>query len=116
MKKIAAPDLRMDDTKGQREYNKKVRKTLKQHNIRERMEQLSQHMTFPPTKDQVQEFNSIDNTRTEARKQGLINCKKIYVSGIVPHPEIKKVQLEIRLLDNIISRQEGKKSVKWRTV
>eukprot|EP00957_Ditylum_brightwellii_P118540 9040170-Ditylum_brightwellii.AAC.1 len=73
-------------------------------------------MTFPPTKDQIQEFESINNTRTKARKQGLINCKKIYVSGIVSHPEIKKVRLKIRLTDNIISRQEGKESVKWRTV
>ena len=80
------------------------------------MEQLTQHMTFPPTKDQTQEFESIDNIRTKARKQGLVNCKKIYVSGIVSHPEIKKVRLKIRLIDNIISRQEGKKSVKWRTV
>eukprot|EP00957_Ditylum_brightwellii_P184871 14080001-Ditylum_brightwellii.AAC.1 len=68
----------MDDTKGQRKYNKKVRKTLQQQNIRERMEQLTQHMTYPMTKDKIQEFKSIKNTRTKARKQGLINCKKIY--------------------------------------
>eukprot|EP00957_Ditylum_brightwellii_P007839 593697-Ditylum_brightwellii.AAC.1 len=68
----------MDDTKGQRKYKKKVRKTLQQHNIRERMKQLTQHMTFSTTKEQIQEFKSINNTRTKARKQGLINCKKIY--------------------------------------
>eukprot|EP00957_Ditylum_brightwellii_P107665 8213683-Ditylum_brightwellii.AAC.1 len=50
MKNIAVQDLRIDDTKGQRKYNKKVRKTIQQHIIRERMEQLTQHMTFPPTK------------------------------------------------------------------
>eukprot|EP00957_Ditylum_brightwellii_P078207 5946436-Ditylum_brightwellii.AAC.1 len=71
---------------------------------------------FPLSVEEMREYEELDCLRTKARKRGERGCKRLYVSGVESHPEVKKVQLGLRLVDSLIGRKEGTRNTKWRTI
>eukprot|EP00957_Ditylum_brightwellii_P052207 3958849-Ditylum_brightwellii.AAC.1 len=68
------------------------------------MNKLMANIRFPCIAEHAKEWEEIDALQMKARRKGLEKCCKIYVSGIVSHPEIKKTRLKICLIEMIQER------------
>jgi hypothetical protein len=67
MRRPAARNLRLDDNKGVHLFNKTSKEYLTAHKVKERLEALNKVATYPPTKEQCEEYETLDKLRMEAR-------------------------------------------------
>eukprot|EP00957_Ditylum_brightwellii_P099288 7562990-Ditylum_brightwellii.AAC.1 len=102
MRNPTARNLRLDGHRGVRIYNRTSSTFLKGHNAKERLEKLIAKATFPPTAEHCSEYKALDKLRMQARRKGVRRCRRIYRSGVASHPDVKKAQLTIQLIDLLI--------------
>eukprot|EP00957_Ditylum_brightwellii_P108606 8283648-Ditylum_brightwellii.AAC.1 len=106
----------MEDIQGQKRYNTTVKKVLQRYNMGEKMEHLAATISSPPTKKQIEDLKAIEKVREKGMKKGERKCKKIYVSRVAFHSELKKAKLKICLLDLLIKRNIIDTRIKWKMV
>eukprot|EP00957_Ditylum_brightwellii_P033796 2561464-Ditylum_brightwellii.AAC.1 len=80
------------------------------------MRELTTNMTFPAPQDKIKEYKKLDKLRMEVKKLALRKCRKVYVSKVDSHPDIKRSKLRIRLIELLIQQNSGDSAVKWRMV
>jgi hypothetical protein len=106
----------MKDKRARSIYNYINKQFLKRHCVVERMRELTTNMTFPAPQDKIKEYEKLDKLRMEGRKLALRKCRKVYVSKVDSHPDIKRSKLRIRLIELLIQQNSGHSAIKWRTV
>eukprot|EP00957_Ditylum_brightwellii_P087831 6688948-Ditylum_brightwellii.AAC.1 len=100
-----ARNVQVGDLKGQRRYKTHVRRYLRKYKIKGRLIKLLASMSNTPTPDFIQEYERIESIRARACRVGVHKCKKLHVSGVSSHPEVKQAQLELWLIDLLIKTQ-----------
>eukprot|EP00957_Ditylum_brightwellii_P079841 6071824-Ditylum_brightwellii.AAC.1 len=73
-------------------------------------------MMFPAPQDKIKEYEKLNKLRMEGRKLALRKCRKVYISNVDSHPDIKRSKLRIRLIKLLIQQNSGHSAIKWRTV
>eukprot|EP00957_Ditylum_brightwellii_P050687 3842710-Ditylum_brightwellii.AAC.1 len=83
------PEFVMKDKRTRSRYNYINKQFLKRHCAVERMRERTTNMTFPAPQDKIKEYKKLDKLRMEGRKLALRKCRKVYVSKVDSHPDIK---------------------------
>eukprot|EP00957_Ditylum_brightwellii_P055774 4226618-Ditylum_brightwellii.AAC.1 len=77
------------DLKGQRKYRTHVSRYLRKHKIKEILIKLLTSRSNIPTSEFIQEYERIESIRARACRIGVQKYRKLYVSGVSSHPEVK---------------------------
>eukprot|EP00957_Ditylum_brightwellii_P140786 10724261-Ditylum_brightwellii.AAC.1 len=80
------------------------------------MEKLARTAKFPLSVEEMRECEELDQLRIMVRKRGERGCRKLYISRVESHLEVKKARSRLRLVDALIRRKEDTSKAKWRTI
>eukprot|EP00957_Ditylum_brightwellii_P049613 3763361-Ditylum_brightwellii.AAC.2 len=116
LQKPSVRNLRMNNLRGRKKYTKIVLCEYERFDILPCLTKLMETASFPPSQEEIDEFELIDQQRMEARAKGLKACKKIYASGIASSPELKRIRLQICLLNIKIKEIIEGSQAKWKTI
>jgi len=98
--------LHCPDTKGR--FIRTYRKEVSRHNLPDRMLRLEQVMTSPPSKEHIDEFETIDRLNVEAILYADKKCRKLRMGTIPFSPQMQEPMDLLRYIDLLIRRREGR--------
>ena len=109
IKRPAARWLKNNDPRVRNRYLKLYEASLKELQLFERLDQLTQRISNPPSPADVKEYNNIDLLRTRAMLKAERHCRKMKMGGVPFSPDYNDTRKRIAAWTLLVKRLEGER-------